>query len=115
MRITIIDGEKIDDLSQSLVEATECRLGRDHQGEAADQALARVEAQRERLVGQLSELEATERVLARHSKGARGGRAASAKTSLTETVRARRAGRRRTYGTNSYRKRSKLRSPAFAS
>ena len=33
------------------------------------EALARVDAQRERLVGQLGELEATERVLARYSMG----------------------------------------------
>ena len=32
------------------------------------EALARVDAQRERLTGQLSELEATERVLLRYSK-----------------------------------------------
>src|SRR5215471_13745805 len=33
------------------------------------EALARVDAQREKLAGELSELEATERVLARYSKG----------------------------------------------
>jgi hypothetical protein len=33
------------------------------------EALARVDAQREKLAGQLAELEATERVLARYSKG----------------------------------------------
>ncbi|HJZ14685.1 MAG TPA: hypothetical protein VJ251_04420 [Stellaceae bacterium] len=32
-------------------------------------ALARVDAQREKLTGQLGELEATERVIARYSKG----------------------------------------------
>jgi hypothetical protein len=36
------------------------------------EALARVDAQREKLTGQLSELEAAERVLARYSKGLRG-------------------------------------------
>ena len=35
------------------------------------EALARVDAQREKLAGQLGELEATERVLARYSKGVR--------------------------------------------
>ena len=40
------------------------------------EALARVDAQREKLTSQLSELEATERVLARYSKGTRAGRAA---------------------------------------
>ena len=36
------------------------------------EALARADAQREKLTGQLSELEATERVLARYSKGTQG-------------------------------------------
>jgi hypothetical protein len=45
-----------------------------------DEALARVDAQREKLTGQLGELEATERVLARYSKGTRARKAASAKT-----------------------------------
>ena len=44
------------------------------------EALARVDAQREKLTSQLSELEATERVLARYSKGTRAGRAASDET-----------------------------------
>ena len=35
------------------------------------EALARVDAQREKLTSQLTELEATERVLARYSKGTR--------------------------------------------
>ena len=38
------------------------------------EALARVDAQREKLAGQLGELEATERVLARYSKGVRARR-----------------------------------------
>ena len=37
------------------------------------EALARVDAQRDKLTSQLSELEATERVLARYSKGPRTG------------------------------------------
>jgi hypothetical protein len=44
------------------------------------EALARVDAQRDTLTEQLSELEAAERVLARYTKGTRPGRAASAKT-----------------------------------
>src|ERR1700731_4814222 len=44
------------------------------------EALARVDAQREKLTGQLEELEATERVLARYSKGAQPRKPASAKT-----------------------------------
>ena len=41
--------------------------------ERVSEALARVDAQREKLTSQLSELEATERVLARYSKGSRAG------------------------------------------
>ena len=61
------------------------------------EALARVDAQREKLTSQLSELEATERVLARYSKGTRAGRAASAKTTATKgAAPARSGGRQRT-------------------
>ena len=48
------------------------------------EALARVDAQREKLAGQLSELEATERVLARYSKSTRTKKAA-AKTPTATT------------------------------
>ena len=47
------------------------------------QALARVDAQREKLASRLGELEATERVLARYSKGAPARRTGSAKTTTT--------------------------------
>ena len=47
------------------------------------EALARVDAQREKLAGQLGELEATERVLARYSKGVRARKTASAGTPIT--------------------------------
>jgi hypothetical protein len=61
------------------------------------EALARVDAQREKLTSQLSELEATERVLARYSKGTRAGRAASGKTTATKgAAPARSGGRQRT-------------------
>jgi hypothetical protein len=61
------------------------------------EALARVDAQREKLTSQISELEATERVLARYSKGTRAGRAASAKTTATKgTAPARSGGHQRT-------------------
>jgi hypothetical protein len=61
------------------------------------EALARVDAQRERLTSQLSELEATERVLARYSKGTPAGRKATAKTPTTpKEAPTRRRGRRRT-------------------
>src|SRR5215472_4171898 len=62
------------------------------------EALARVDAQRERLTSWLSELEATERVLARYSKGTPARRTAPAKTPTTATrvaAPARQRGRRR--------------------
>ena len=49
------------------------------------EALARAEAQREKLTGQLGELEAAERVLARYSKGTPVRKIASAKTPTTAT------------------------------
>ena len=49
------------------------------------EALGRVDAQREKLVGQLGELEATERVLARYSKGPREQKTTSARTPMTAT------------------------------
>jgi hypothetical protein len=47
------------------------------------EALARVDAQREKLIGQLGELEAAERVLARYSKGTGPRRRASVKAPTT--------------------------------
>jgi hypothetical protein len=49
------------------------------------EALARVDAQREKLTGQLGELAAAERVIARYSKGTGAKRTASAKTPTTAT------------------------------
>ena len=49
------------------------------------EALTRVDAQREKLTGQLGELEAAERVLARYSKGTPARKTASAKTPTTAT------------------------------
>ena len=49
------------------------------------EALARVDAQREKLTGQLGELEATERVLARYSKGRQTKKAVSARNQTTAT------------------------------
>jgi cell wall-associated NlpC family hydrolase len=62
------------------------------------EALARADAQREKLTGQLSELEATERVLARYSKGTQTKTAAAAKTPIATTKAAsvQSRGRRRT-------------------
>ena len=62
-------------------------------------ALARVDAQREKLISQLSELEATERVLARHTTGVQPKKTASAKMPTTATevaAPARPRGRQRT-------------------
>ena len=59
------------------------------------EALARVDAQREKLTSQLSELEATERVLARYSKGTPARRTASANTPTTPTQAAASAQQRR--------------------
>ena len=56
------------------------------------EALSRVDAQREKLVSQLSELEATERVLARYSTGMQPRKTASARMPTTG---AKAAGRRR--------------------
>jgi cell wall-associated NlpC family hydrolase len=49
------------------------------------EALARADAQREKLTSQLSELEATERVLARYSKGTQTKKAAATKMPTTTT------------------------------
>ena len=62
------------------------------------EALARVDAQRDKLTSQLSELEATERVLARYTKGTRAEKMAAANTPTTATkaaAPAQRRGRRR--------------------
>ena len=48
------------------------------------EALARVDAQREKLTGHLGELEAAERVLARYGEGTRSRRSAAAKALMTE-------------------------------
>jgi hypothetical protein len=58
------------------------------------EALARVDAQRDKLTIELSELEATERVLARYSKGTRERKTASSKTETTATQAAAPAGQR---------------------
>ena len=63
--------------------ATLDEIGKEKQ--RISEALARVDAQREKLAGQLSELEATERVLARYSKGTQAKRTVSRKASTTAT------------------------------
>src|SRR5271167_4992474 len=59
------------------------------------EALARVDAQREKLTGQLGELEAAERVLARYSKATPARKTASVKTPTTATKSAAAPGPRR--------------------
>jgi hypothetical protein len=63
--------------------ATLDEIGKEKQ--RISEALARVDAQREKLAGLLGELEATERVLARYSKGTQAKRTASRKASTTAT------------------------------
>jgi len=58
------------------------------------EALARVDAQRERLAGQLAELEATERVLARYNKGLGVGRTARTPNAARKAASPARAGAR---------------------
>ena len=58
------------------------------------EALARVDARRDKLTSQLNELEATERVLARYSKGTQARKTASGKTETTATQAAAPAGQR---------------------
>jgi hypothetical protein len=58
------------------------------------EALARVDAQREKLTSELNELEATERVLARYTKGTRAAKMAAA-TATKVAAPARPRGRRR--------------------
>ena len=74
------------------------------------EALARVDAQREKLSSQLSELEATERVLARYSKGPRARKIASPQTptaAANAAAPARSGGRRgATTGSSAGRKRT---------
>ena len=63
------------------------------------EALSRVDAQRERVVSQLRELEAAERVLARYTTGSQGKKTSSAKMStrvIAPAAPARLRGRRRT-------------------
>ena len=59
------------------------------------EALARIDAQREKLASRLGELEATERVLARYSRGAPARRTGSAKTTTAAKATAPAQSRRR--------------------
>src|SRR5215469_2627682 len=56
------------------------------QKQRVGEALTRVDAQREKLVSQLSDLETVERVLARYSKGAQPRKTSSAKLPTTKAA-----------------------------
>ena len=62
--------------------------------EQVNAALARVDAEREKITRQLSELEATERVLALYSKGTQSKKTASARTPTTAAKALTSAGKR---------------------
>jgi len=101
--IIMIDAEKIDQswstysLSRRRRMPTLDEITKEKQ--RIGEALQRVDTQREKLISQLRELEATERVLARHTKGVQPRKTASAKMRTTATeaaAPARSCGRRRT-------------------
>jgi hypothetical protein len=102
MCIVVINAENIDQfwstyaLSQRYRMSTLDEITREKQ--RVGEALARVDAQREQLVGRLRELEATERVLARYTKGLQGRMRSSVKmpTVTSAAAPARLRGRRRT-------------------
>src|ERR1700726_4551516 len=85
----VIDAEKIDQswstytLSQRYRMSTLSEITKEK--ERVSEALARVDAQREKLTGQLGELEAAERVLARYSKGTGLQKTGSANGPTTST------------------------------
>jgi hypothetical protein len=87
--IVVLDAEKIDQswstytLSRRYKMSTLDEITNEKQ--RVSEALARVDAQREKLTGRLGELEATERVLARYSKSQQAKETASAKAPTTAT------------------------------
>src|SRR4029077_13241326 len=87
--MVVIDAEKIDQSWSSDTLSRRYRMSTldeiTNEKQRVSEALARVDAQREKLTGQLGELEATERVLARYSKGRQAKKAVSARTANTAT------------------------------
>src|SRR5215831_6553293 len=73
--IVVLDAGEIDQLWLTSTLSRRCGMSTldeiTKEKQRLGEALARVDAQREKLVSQLSELEATERVLARYSTGTR--------------------------------------------
>src|SRR6266478_10111584 len=89
MCIIVIDAEKIDQCWSTYTLFRRYRMSTldeiTKEKQRVSEALARVNAQREALTDQLSELEVTERVLVRYSKGTRTKKTASAKSPTTAT------------------------------
>jgi hypothetical protein len=81
------------DLSGRLTMRTIEEIGKEKQ--RVGEALALIDVQREKLAGELAELETTERVLARYSKGTRAKQRGSAAKPATKSPPPRSLGRRR--------------------
>jgi Tfp pilus assembly protein PilV len=81
--IVMIDAETIDQFWSTYTLSRRYRMSTldeiTKEKQRVGEALVRVDAQREQLVSQLRELEATERVLARYTKGAQARKTSSAK------------------------------------
>jgi hypothetical protein len=94
----VLDAEKIDQSWSTILclESTECRhwTRSPREKRRVSEALAHVDAQRETLTGQLGELEAAERVLARYSKSTPANKTVSARTPSTAANAATPAGSR---------------------
>src|SRR5215469_17452882 len=99
----MIDAQKIDQFWSTYTLSRRYRMSTldeiTKEKQRLGEALARVDAQREKLTSQLSELEATERVLVRYSTGTRAARTAAARaprTSKEGSATSRSRGRQRT-------------------
>jgi hypothetical protein len=87
--VVVIDAEKIDRSLVYLYSAQKVRMTTldeiTKEKQRLSEALARVDAQHEKLISLLSELEAAERVLARYTIGTQTRKAAPARTTTTTT------------------------------
>src|ERR1700756_1465813 len=97
--IVVIDAEEVDRPWSTLLRSRRSRMSTldeiTKEKQRVSEALARVDAQHERLTSQLSELEATEGGLTRYSKGAQTTRTASPREPRSD-AQAHKRGRRRT-------------------
>jgi hypothetical protein len=100
--IIVIDAQKIDQFWSTYPQSQRYRMSTldeiTKEKQRVGEALVRVDAQREQLVGELRELDATERVLARYTKGPQGRKTSSVKMPgkvTTAAAPARLRGRRR--------------------